>query len=212
MQHSPTIYIVDDDDHVRESLSLLLKTEGFNTQDFETCDAFLENLDLDQHGCLLLDVRMPGIGGLELQDLMNERQIKLPIIFMTGHGNIPTSVRALKSGAVDFLEKPFDKEVLLQRIEEALGLDAKNRAADAGNAKILECYETLTPREKEVMAQVVLGQSNKRIARNLDISPRTVELHRTRMMAKMQVDSVAALVSYAMVCGIYDPAQLRIDQ
>ena len=212
MECSPTIYIVDDDDDVRESLSLLLKTEGFYAEGYASCIQFLENLDLSQHGCLLLDVRMPGMGGLELQELMNEKQIRLPIIFMTGHGNIPTSVRALKSGAVDFLEKPFDKEVLLQRVEEALGLDAKNKAADAGNAKILECFATLTPREKEVMAQVVLGQSNKRIAKKLGISPRTVELHRTRMMGKMQVDSVAVLVSYAMVCGIYDPIQLRIDQ
>ena len=206
---SATIFIVDDDADVRDSLSLLLQTEGYATQTYSHAQHFIDSFEADKHGCLLLDVRMPGLSGLELQALLNQSGIKLPIIFMTGHGNIPTSVKALKAGAIDFLEKPFDKQVLLSRLDEALRLDAKNKAREAGNAKIYARYDTLTPREQEVLAQVVRGSSNKEIARVLDISPRTVELHRTRMMGKMHADSVAALVGYAIVCGVYDPSALQ---
>ncbi len=204
-----TIYIVDDDEDVRDSLSLLLETEGYVTQTFSGGRRFIDALDSDRHGCLLLDVRMPGLTGLELQEFLNQSNVKLPVIFMSGHGNIPTSVKALRAGAIDFLEKPFDKMVLLSRLEEALRLDAKTKAKEAGNAKIRARYKTLTPREQEVLEQVVRGNSNKEIARVLNISPRTVELHRTRMMGKMQADSVAVLVGYAMACGVYDPSALR---
>ena len=198
------IHIVDDDEQVRASVALLLQTEGFTTAEYDSAASFLNQLDPERPGCLILDVRMPGLTGLELQEELNRRRIRLPIIFMSGHGNIPTSVKAVKGGAIDFLEKPFDKGVLLTRIREALAADRVTRAQDLSRLETLNLFESLTPREREVMVEVVAGRSNKEIARRLEISHRTVELHRTRMMTKMQAKSLPDLVAKAVECGVYD--------
>lgn len=208
----PIIHIVDDDEHVRASLELLLNTEGYLTAEYPSAQSFLDGYNPAVPGCLLLDVRMVGLTGLDLQDLLNQRQIRVPIIFMSGHGNIPTSVRALKAGALDFLEKPFDKGVLMQRIREALAQDAKFRQSESNRAQMLDYYQSLTPREKQVMAEVVSGRSNKQIAKELEISHRTVELHRTRMMVKMQATSIPDLVAMAMICGIHQVAGFVRDE
>lgn len=211
MRHS-VIHIVDDDEDVRASLALLLNTQGYVTTQHASAQSFLDGYDAGVPGCLLLDVRMPGLTGLDLQDLLNQKHIRIPTIFMSGHGNIPTSVKALKAGAMDFLEKPFDKGVLMQRVNEALVQDQKFRESESNRERVLGRYGSLTPREKQVMAQVVEGKSNKKIAKKLDISHRTVELHRTRMMAKMQAMSIPNLVAMAMICGIHQIAGFVRDQ
>lgn len=196
------VHIVDDDNDVRESLALLLATEGFESALYPSAASFLDALTTDLKGCLLLDVKMPHMDGLEMQEVLRKRRVELPVIFMSGHGNIPTSVKALKGGALDFLEKPFDRGILFERIREAFLLDEENWVRRQENQSIFERYRSLTPREQEVFDQVIRGQSNKGIARDLDISHRTVELHRTRMMSKMQVKNVADLVAMALQSGL----------
>jgi FixJ family two-component response regulator len=191
------VYVVDDDRAVRDSLALLLESDGIVNETFDSADAFLAGFRPDRIGCLVADIRMPGMNGLELQQELISRKIEIPIIFITGHGDVPMAVDAMKSGAVDFLTKPFRNRDLLDRIETALG-DA--RTGFQGRLKLLEArarYESLTPREVEVMALVVSGLANKVIAMDLGVSQRTVELHRARVMQKMGVRSLAELVRVA---------------
>jgi FixJ family two-component response regulator len=200
------VFVVDDDHAVRKALTLSLKKRGWSVESYESAEAFLTSHDVDRPGCLVLDVQMPGMSGLELQDALTARHCNIPIIFVTGHGDIPMSVRAIKRGAIEFLEKPYRQGVLLGRIEEALAQDARNRQKEVECNAIKARFERLTAREKEVMALLVAGAanaSNKQIARQLDISYRTVDNHRARVMEKMQAQSVPDLVDMAKLCGVY---------
>ncbi|MDH3672443.1 MAG: response regulator [Gammaproteobacteria bacterium] len=206
MDTQPTVFVVDDDHAVRKALTLSLKKRGWSVESYESAEAFLTSHDVDRPGCLVLDVQMPGMSGLELQDALTARHCNIPIIFVTGHGDIPMSVRAIKRGAIEFLEKPYRQGVLLGRIEEALAQDARNRQKEVECNAIKARFERLTAREKEVMALLVAGAanaSNKQIARQLDISYRTVDNHRARVMEKMQAQSVPDLVDMAKLCGVY---------
>jgi two-component system, LuxR family, response regulator FixJ len=190
----PTIYIVDDDDGMRHALSVLMSTVGYNAVSFARPAEFLQKLDPNQPGCLVLDVRMPEMSGLEVQQHLNRSGSMLPVILMTGHGDIPMAVQAMKDGAFDFLQKPFRDQDLLDRINGALKQDAENRETVERHADLKRRSELLTPREREVMALVVDGRANKVIAIDLGLSERTVEIHRANVMEKMQARSVAHLV------------------
>jgi FixJ family two-component response regulator len=189
-----TVHIIDDDDGMRRALSLLLSTVGYKTLVFANPGEFLASFDPDTHGCLVLDIRMPGMSGLELQQHLNRTGSMLPVIFITGHGDVPMAVQAMKEGAYEFIQKPFRDQDLLDRINHALQQDAENRAAVARRADVIRRLESLTPRERQVMAMVVDGSANKVIAIDLDLSERTVEIHRAKVMEKMGARSVAHLV------------------
>jgi FixJ family two-component response regulator len=189
-----TVFVVDDDDAFRDSLQVLFESVGLEVETFASAASFLDGLDPERRGCLVLDVRMPGMSGLELQSRLNERGISLPIIFITGHGDVPMAVRAMKSGAVDFLTKPFSHQELLDLVQVALEGAAEQRQREADRRTVLERLQRLTPREEEVMQLVVEGQANKIIAHRLGISQRTVEIHRSQVMKKMEAASLAELV------------------
>jgi len=193
-----TVFIVDDDEGVRESLGFLMKSVGLNFSTFASAQQFLDAYDLDVPGCLVLDIRMPGMSGLELQGKLKERQAILPIIFITGHGDVPMAVEAMQNGAVDFIQKPFRDQELLDRINEAMEQDSKNRHGLLQKHDIAARMETLTQREHEVMDLVAAGRANKVIAGDLGVSQRTVEIHRARVMEKMQARSLADLVRMVM--------------
>jgi len=193
---SGTIYIVDDDEDFRDSMQWLLESANHNVITFPSARGFLDNFN-GEIGCMLLDVRMPEINGLALQQIMQERNIQMPIIVISGHGDIPMAVSAMKQGAMDFLEKPFDGDVLLRLVNRALGKAQKARDLQGAQKEIQENYQSLSRREKEVMALVVAGNANRQIAEELDISPKTVEVHRSRVMSKMRAGSLAALVKQA---------------
>lgn len=189
-----TIYVVEDDEAVRESLALLLQSEGLNVAAYEQAEAFLEDWSPDMSGCIVLDIRMPGMDGMALQRALNERHSMLPIIFVTGHGDVPLAVEAMRHGADDFIEKPYREDQLLEKIRDALERDREQRQSLAQKQVILERMESLTPREHEIMERMMAGQANKVIAIELDISQRTVEIHRSRVMHKMGTHSLAQLV------------------
>lgn len=190
----PTIFIVDDDAAVRDSLSLLLGLKGFSTRCFASAEDFLAGCQPDWRGCMLLDIRMAGMDGLELQQAMNSKQIDLPIIFITAHGDVTAARSALKAGASDFLEKPLDDRLLSAAITDALEQNARQRNESEEENKIASRIARLTVREREVMEKVTLGEPNREIARQLGISPRTVEVYKARMMGKMQAHSLPELV------------------
>jgi FixJ family two-component response regulator len=189
-----TIFVVDDDAAVRDAMKLLLRALGQPVESYGSGAEFLEGYREDRAGCLVLDIRMPGMSGLELQQKLNERHSILPIIFITGHGDVPMAVEAMQAGAVDFIQKPFRDQDLIDRINQALEKDGANRAALGERAEIRKRLETLTPREREVLDLVVHGKANKVIAGDLRLSQRTVEIHRARVMEKMQASSLAHLV------------------
>ena len=197
-QDPPTVFIVDDDEAVRGSMKLLLKTLGLATQAFASAQEFLATFNKDRAGCLLLDIRMPGMSGLELQEELNARGAMLPIIFITGHGDVPMAVEAMQRGAMDFLQKPFRDQDLLDRISEALAKDRAGRELLGNRERIRARVAALTPREREVMALVTQGKANKVIAADLDLSQRTVEIHRAHVMEKMGANSLAHLVRMAI--------------
>jgi FixJ family two-component response regulator len=192
-----TIHIVDDDDAVRDSLSLLLRTVGLRSRTYASATDFLDAYVPGEVGCLVTDIRMPGLSGLELQHALIEKHFEIPVIFITGHGDVPMAVDAMKSGAVDFIQKPFRDQDLLDRIHQALHLARSAHDAQLETSTIKERFETLTPREREVMDKVVAGCANKVIAMDLAVSQRTVELHRARVMQKMGARSLAELVRLA---------------
>ncbi len=204
MEIKPTVFLVDDDPAVRDAVSLFLELKGRSVELFDSAQAFLDAYDPDRPGCLVLDIRMPGISGLELQDLLLEKQIGIPIIFISGHGDVPVAVKAFKAGAIDFLEKPFDNHKLLACIDKAISNDLESRQREKQRSDMLERYQQLTPREQQVMVLVAEGNTNKDIARRLDISHRTVEIHRRRVMEKLGANSVSDLVSVSVLCGVYD--------
>jgi FixJ family two-component response regulator len=206
MDDRPTIYVVDDDPSIRQVLALALETAGYRVVGCDSASAFLDACPgPDQVGCVLLDLNMPGMDGLDLQQALKDGDCALPVIFMSAAGSIGASVKALKQGALDFLEKPFPVKVLIARIEEALAEVRERRAGDGLRREVGERFAQLTAREREVMQLVVDGRSNKTMARELGISPRTVENHRAQVMAKMQAENLADLCRLATLC----PTQAR---
>lgn len=202
MHKDPTVYIVDDDEAVRDSLAVLLQTAGFNIATYSSGDAFVDALDATGNGCLIIDVRMPGRSGLDIQKMLVERNTTLPVIIVTGHGDLPMAVNAMKSGAVDFIEKPFDADALIQSVRAALKSSAENLQDANQIDEIKQKLARLTARERQVLDELVTGNLNKVIAFNLDISPRTVEIHRARAMEKMQARNLAHLVRMAITVGV----------
>jgi RNA polymerase sigma factor (sigma-70 family) len=189
-----TVYIVDDDQAIRHAMELLMRSVGLDYEIFHSGDDFLDNHNNDRAGCLVLDIRMPGLGGLELQEKLNDMGSTLPIIFITGHGDVPMAVEAMQKGAVDFIQKPFRDQELLDQVSEALKTDQERRSARDEKTEVSNRLEKLTKREREVMDLVVTGKPNKVIAYELGVSQRTVEIHRARVMEKMEARSLADLV------------------
>jgi FixJ family two-component response regulator len=199
-----TVFVVDDDPRFLGALVLALRTAGLAVEAFSSAQAFLQVYHPARPGCLVLDVRMPAMSGLQLQQALIERRVMIPIIFITGHGDIAMSVTALKRGAVDFLEKPFTEQALMRSVNDALARDGRRRRLEVERATVAERFERLTPREQEVMALVVSDRSNKAIASRLKISPRTVEHHREHVMVKMQAGSLHDLIIMAVLCGVHE--------
>lgn len=193
-QELPIVFIVDDDEAVRNSLRLLVKSVGLTATALASAQEFLASYDPLQPGCLVLDVRMPGMSGLDLQQRLNLRGAVIPVIFITGHGDVPMAVEAMQQGAFDFLQKPFRDQDLMDRIQRALQKDRANRAELGQRSRIREQRETLTPREREVLTLVTSGKANKVMAADLGLSQRTIEIHRARVMEKMGASSLAHLV------------------
>ena len=198
----PTVFIIDDDASIRKSLSRLLRSAGHTTETFASAEEFLGREHFNGIGCLLLDVRMPGLSGMDLQEELGQADCSMPIIFITGHGNIPMGVQAMKRGAVDFLTKPFDDEELLQAVKKAIEKDREAKAERAEVQEALRRIEQLTPREYEIFRYVITGMLNKQIALKLGIAEKTVKVHRGRIVEKLRVDSVADLVRLAEKAGI----------
>jgi len=190
----PIVYVVDDDDAVRSALKLLVKSIGLAVEGYASAPDFLSHFDNHRCSCLVLDVRMPGMSGLDLQQELNQRGAIIPVIFVTGHGDIPMAVEAMQHGAFDFLQKPFRDQDLIDRIQRALARDATNRQQLQQGDRIRDHLASLTPREQEVLKLLVSGKQNKVMAAELGVSQRTVEIHRARVMEKMEANSVAQLV------------------
>lgn len=201
-QQQPTVFVVDDDEAVRNSLRMLLKSLGMPAVTHGSAEEFLAGYDPDQSGCLVLDVRMPGMTGPELQQELNRRGAVIPVIFITGHGDVPMAVEAMQHGALDFLQKPFSDKDFIERIQRALSADQRNRALLGEKDQIRARLAMLTPRERQVLERVTLGKSNKVIAWELGVSQRTVEIHRAHLTGKMQATSVAQLVRMMIIVGI----------
>jgi FixJ family two-component response regulator len=195
--HQPTVFIVDDDPAVRDSLRWLLESMRLKVATFDSAEAFLKYYTMHMIGCLVLDVRMPGMSGLQLQQYLTKQKYALPILFITGHGDIPMAVRAMQAGALYFLEKPFEDQVLLDYVNEALALDKENQQARIRLTTIQARIANLTEREREVMELVINNHSNKEIAEKLGVSIKTVEFHRSHMMEKMHAHSLIELVNMA---------------
>ncbi len=193
-KHDPIIFVVDDDEAVRLSTEMLIRSMGLRVESFESAAEFLEDFDPQQPGCVILDIRMPGMSGLELQEHLNEIEATLPVIFVTGHGDVPMAVKAMKAGAIDFIQKPFRDQELIDRVHAALARDSEEREESQAHAETQEHVDLLTAREREVMRLVVDGRANKEIAFDLGLSPRTVEIHRARVMSKMSAKSLPDLV------------------
>lgn len=194
----PQVFVIDDDQAVRDSLELLLKSMGTKARAFESAQAFLDAYVPSLRGCIVLDIRMPGMSGMEMQQRLKALRCTLPVIFVTGHGDVPMAVEAMHHGAFDFIQKPFRDQELLDRINQALAWDQEHRSEEDQRRGVQERYASLTPREREVMDCVVRGLANKVIAMDLDLSQRTVEIHRARVMEKMNARSLADLVRMSL--------------
>lgn len=201
-EEDATVFVVDDDGAMRSSLSWLLESVGLRVETFASAQDFLADYDPERTGCLLLDVRMPGMSGLDLQRELGRRRAHLPLIIITGHGDIGMAVRAMKAGAADFLEKPFNDQVVIDRVQRCIDEDRRRRSEQSACTEFRERLAALTPREHEVYERVLQGKPNRIIAEELSISGKTVEVHRARMMEKMQAESLAQLVSLSVACGV----------
>lgn len=199
MQHEPMIHIVDDDDAIRDALSLLMQAENIPYQTYSSAEEFLDQHAQLKLGCLLLDIRMPGMNGLELLDLLNKQDVSIPVIFITGHGDVAMAVNAMKAGATDFIEKPFDNERLLSIVNNCLVECVALNNTSQHRQELESRLARLTKREQEVMELLVDGKQNKVIAQELNISPRTVELHRSRVMEKLHAHSLSEIVRIALL-------------
>ncbi len=188
-----TVFVVDDDEAVRRSLGEILSAEGLAVRTFDTAEALLNTCDTDSAGCILLDIRLPGLDGMETQSILNERGIEMPIIFLTGHGEVQMSVRAMKAGAYDFLQKPIPADILLGRVNNALSLDRRRHEKRAEQAAARELLARLTAREQEVLNHLLQGASSKEIAKALDLSPRTVDVHRQNILIKCRASNLLEL-------------------
>ncbi len=204
-----TVFVVDDDPAVRKSLETLLKSVGLPVETFRSAQEFLAGYEPERAGCLILDVRMPGMSGLELQRTLRERGMDIPTIIVTGHGDVPVAVRALKDGALEFLEKPFSKQMLLEHIREALKRDAAQRDQRGQQGEIAARLALLTDRERQVMDLVVAGKVSKEIAAALGLSKKTVDVHRAHVMQKLKLESVAELVELVMIARLGATASPR---
>ncbi len=202
MTNSQTVFVVDDDDAVRDSLRALLESAGFAVEDYGSPRKFLEQLKPGRTGCLIADIRMPEMDGLELQQELARRKACLSVIIVTGHGDVPLAVRAMKAGAVEFIEKPFDDTLMVEGVQRALDLAAAEQSDTAAQRVAQERIAELTERERQVLAQLVAGRPNKVIAFKLDISPRTVEVHRAHVMDKLNVRSLSELVRLSLAAGV----------
>lgn len=202
MNDDQTVFILDDDRAVLESLQALLESHGFNVEGFSSGIEFLNRFDPARRGCLILDVRMPDIDGLEVQKKLAEKQSRLPVIIITGYGDLPVAVNAMKAGALDFIEKPFEDDVIVNSIRYALTLNEQTHIEDLSLADLEQHLGRLTVREREVLALVVQGKTNKEVAFELGISPRTVEIHRARVGAKLNARGLSDLVRFAIRAGI----------
>jgi FixJ family two-component response regulator len=196
------VYVVDDDDAVRDSLSMLLRSVNLQVESYASGQDFLDHLRPGVPGCVVLDIRMPRMSGLEVQQKLVETGCVLPVIFITGHGDIPMAVQAIRNGAADFIQKPFRDQDLLDRIHEVLAEHSAQRSVDNHRSELKTRFESLTDREREVMLMVVAGKANKVVALDLNLSQRTVEIHRARVMDKMQARSLADLVKMAIELGV----------
>ena len=194
MNPEPTVFVVDDDEAVRRFLNGLIASVGLKVETYASAQEFLDAHEPGRPGCLLLDIRMPGMSGLELQKVLVERNIRIPVIILTGHGDVQVAVHAMKAGAVDFIEKPFNNELLLDRIQKAVAESVQADTSRVKRVEIARRMDLLTPREHQVLDMVADGETNKAIARRLDISEKTVEIHRAHVMEKMQAKSLADLV------------------
>lgn len=196
-----TVFLIDDDPAIRDSLSLLLSLKGVRTQPFANAESFIETYRPDWPGCVLTDLRMPGMTGLELQAVLRERQIEVPVVVLTAHGDVATARAALKNGAFDFLEKPIDDVMLVEVLRNALRADRARRAAVTSRSSADARIERLTDREREVLALIAAGHQNREIASQLGISPRTVEVHKSRIMEKLECHSLAELIRMNLAAG-----------
>jgi FixJ family two-component response regulator len=191
-----TVYVIDDEQDVRDALRMLLKSISLDVETFASALEFLDHYRVDWPGCVLADIRMPGMSGIELQEKLNTMGAPIPVIVISGHADVPTAVRVIQEGAIDLLEKPFSDQRLLDKVHQAINRDRKLREAFLDQQRIQSCYDTLTPREKVIMSEVAAGKMNKVIAYELDITTRTVELHRAHVMEKMQARSLADLIRF----------------
>ena len=198
----PTVYVVDDDVSVRSALERLLKSVGVTVKTFSSAQEFLDQATPEESGCLIVDLRMPGMSGLDLQDQLSARQLSLPVIFLTGYGTVPASVQAMKAGAVDFLEKPVEDQTLINAVHKALETDRQSRLIQAEIKAIRQHVASLTPREYEVLPLIISGRLNKQVAAKLGTTEKTIKVHRARILEKMQCSSLAELVRLAAKAGI----------
>ncbi len=204
-ESTPTVFVIDDDPSVRKGLSRLLRSVGHAVEMFASAEEFLAREHFDGIGCIILDVQMPGLSGMDLQARLSKAETSMPVVFITGHGDIPMSVEAMRKGAVHFLTKPFDDDELLGAVGEAIEKDRKAKAEQTEVQELREQIRLLTPREYEVLRCVITGMLNKQIAFTLNIAEKTVKIHRGRVMEKLRVDSVAELVRLAEKTGIESP-------
>lgn len=200
--NSRTVFLVDDDEAIRHSASFMLRHAGYAVKTYPDGISFLEQVSEEHSGCILLDVRMPGMDGLAVQNALNTRGINMPVIILTGHGDVPVAVEAMKGGAVEFLEKPYEKKALVSAIESAFVLLDNQSADDKRSVDAKAKLTSLTPREMEVLESLVAGLTNKGVAQALSISPRTVEIHRAHMMEKLQAESLSSALRIAFLAGI----------
>lgn len=206
---APLVCIIDDDAEVRGSLDSLLRSTGFQVRAFAGPDEYLASSEAEQASCLILDVRLNGADGLDFQESLAESEVHVPVILITGHGDIPMTVRGMKAGAVNFLSKPFEEAMLLAAVDEAVARDRERRSAQQADADVRVRYDTLSPREREVMALVTAGLMNKQVAAKLELSEITVKIHRGNLMRKMQAQSLADLVRMAEGLGVRDTSASR---